>query len=602
VLDSIYKIGLSQNGNSEFADDPNVKQIIGISFVRRKNKIQYNSVSLHEFKDKSLYLYKRDPSGRPGLFLSGTISQNDVKTILNKNLTDDIKNDFIKKKITWFPNGKLMKAEYLSELPQQMRDDLNEIFSELELNKSKIGNEIISKLKQSKPQKYLVTIMLPYKDEPVFVGQIKECVYLFNRGVLSKKTSSNNQMICSVCNKLKTIEAFTERPLPFYFPDKPTFFPNIDASQINKGFPLCDDCNSEIQKGWKYIKKSLDYGISSIGTKSNEIRFWLIPHLNDTKLIKKFEYEQQKNNLYLNKLHDLFNHFRRITNVETHGMDVNQFLRFSSLFYFMDANGNMRITDYIQGIIPEQLQKLITVKRVIDQKFPYELLTTKIKKLELTFGFPLIIYFFKDRSPQWKEQVVELLGNIFTGMETDKFLVLRIINEKIREVWRSQNSAVFYDCLRGLMLLEYLIRLKNNPQITSMSVSSITPQIEQVEKFLAEHSEVLSDDNSKATFATGVCVGILLEVQSARYQKVAPFWNRLNRLDLDLEKIKEFFPQVKSYLAMYGIQDYDTVINFLGATHISRLDQTKKIAKEQLNFVFSLGISLGYLIKRDYLK
>lgn len=602
MLDSIYKIGLSQNGDSEFADDPNVKQVIGISFIRKNNKIQYGAVNLHDFKDKSLYLYKRDLSGRPGLFLSGSISQNDVKTILDKNSTNDVKQDFIDKKIMWFPNGKLVKEEYLSELPQHIRNDLNEIFSELKTNKNKIGNEIISKLNQAKPQKYLITIMPPYKDESVFVGQIKEYVSLFNKGVLSKKTSTNNQMICSVCNKLKTIEAFTESPLPFYYTDKPTFFPNIDSSQANKGFPLCDNCNLEIQKGWKYIKKFLDYGISSVGAKSNEIRFWLIPHLNDIKWLKRLGDEQQKRNLYLNELRILFNSLSRITQSETGSRNVNVFLRFSSLFYFMDSNGHMRITDYVQGILPEQLQKLIVVKKIIDQKFPYELLTRKIKKPDLIFGFPLILYFFKDRSPQWKEQVVELLGNVFTGNETDKFLVLRLINEKIREAWKSQNSAVFYDCLRGLMLLEYLIRLENNSQGRSMSVSSITLQIEQVEKFFAEHSEVLSDNNSRAAFATGVCVGILLEIQAARYQKVAPFWNRLNRLDLNLEKIKEFFPQVKSYLAMYGIQDYDTIINFLGTTHISKLDTSKKIANEQLNFVFSLGMSLGYLIKRDYLK
>jgi len=53
----------------------------------------------------------------------------------------------------------------------------------------------------------------------------------------------------------------------------------------------------------------------------------------------------------------------------------------------------------------------------------------------------------------------------------------------------------------------------------------------------------LSDNNSIATFGTGVCVGILFEIQTERYQKVAPFWSRLNRLDLDLDRIKEFFPQ-----------------------------------------------------------
>lgn len=412
-------------------------------------------------------------------------------------------------------------------------------------------------------------------------------------------------MICNVCNQSKIIESFRETPLPFYFTDKPTFFPNIDESQRNKGFPLCDQCNIEIQKGWKYIKKSLDFGIPMLGKKkSGDIRFWLVPHLDNIDRIMKFEKDRQNNLFYLNELNDnLFRSIKRITKFETGSDDMNLFLRFSSLFYSFDSNGHMRITDYVQGIFPKQLQKLLSVKKVIDAKFPYEKISTKIKNIDLSFGFPLLVYFFSKRSPQWQEQVIEILENIFTGRKTDKLLILQVINDKIYDSWKAQKPGVFFECLRGLMLLEYLIRLENNQDVVPvMSKTALTTQIEQIERFLAEHSEVLSDNNSIASFGTGVCVGILLEVQTERYKKVAPYWNRLNRLDLDVERIKEFFPQVKSYLAMYDEQDYDIIINYIGANLVSKLDPSKQIPKEQLNFVFSLGMSLGYLIKRDYLK
>ena len=605
MLDSIYKIGLSQNIGSEFAENPKVKLVIGIAFVRKKNKIIYDSVRLSEYQKESLYLYKRDPSGRPGLFLSGSVAQNDVKKIidsLGKNIESQVIQDFVEKKIMWFAKGKLMKDEILSEF-SNVQDDLKEIFSEMASNKEKIGGEIISKIKESKPQKYLITVMPPQNGDSEFIGQINDYVTIFNKGALSKKTSTNQKMICAVCNKSKIIESFTESPLPFYYSDKLTFFPNIDESQRSKGFPLCDKCNMEIQKGWKYIKKSWDFGIPTLGKKSGSIRFWLIPHLNKISLIKRLESDRQNNLFYINKLEDLLTSIKRITEFETGSKDVNLFLRFSSLFYSMDSNGHMRITDYVQGIFPEQLTKLLSIKKIIDKKFPYVTISTKIKNLDLAFGFPLLVYFFEGRSPQWQEQVIEIIENVFTGRQTDKLLVLQVINRKIYESWKTQKPAVFFECLKGLILLEYLIRLENNQVIVPvMSKTALTPQIEQIEKFLSEHSEVLSDSNSVATFGTGVCVGILLEIQTERYHKVAPFWSRLNRLDLDFDRVKEFFPQVKSYLAMYGEQDYDTIINYLGANLVSKLDPTKQIAKEQLNFVFSLGLSLGYLVKRDYLK
>jgi CRISPR-associated protein Cas8b/Csh1 subtype I-B len=112
----------------------------------------------------------------------------------------------------------------------------------------------------------------------------------------------------------------------------------------------------------------------------------------------------------------------------------------------------------------------------------------------------------------------------------------------------------------------------------------------------------LSDATTRAIFATGVCVGILLEVQQQLYDKVAPFWNRLNRLNLDLERVKELTPEVKSKLSMYRQRRYDTIVNYLNVNEISKINWSSRISKENINFIFTVGLSYGYMLKRGYLK
>ena len=121
------------------------------------------------------------------------------------------------------------------------------------------------------------------------------------------------------------------------------------------------------------------------------------------------------------------------------------------------------------------------------------------------------------------------------------------------------------------------------------------------EKFIAEHTNIIGQDAERAVFAVGVCVGILLEVQSQRYNKVAPFWNRLNRLDLETEKMFSLFTEVKSILAMYGEERFNTIINYLAVNEISKRSDISRISKDNLNLVFSIGLSYGYLLKRGFL-
>jgi hypothetical protein len=77
--------------------------------------------------------------------------------------------------------------------------------------------------------------------------------------------------------------------------------------------------------------------------------------------------------------------------------------------------------------------------------------------------------------------------------------------------------------------------------------------------------------------------------------------SRLNRLDLETEKMFSLFTEVKSKLAMYGEERFNTIINYLAVNEISRRSNISKISKDNLNLVFSIGLSYGYLLKRGYL-
>lgn len=74
------------------------------------------------------------------------------------------------------------------------------------------------------------------------------------------------------------------------------------------------------------------------------------------------------------------------------------------------------------------------------------------------------------------------------------------------------------------------------------------------------------------------------------------------RFDLEIDKIMSLFNEIKSKLIMYGEHNYDTVINYLGVNEILLLNfSSQNISKERINFIFSIGLSYGYMLKRDYL-
>lgn len=556
---------------------------------------------------------KKDPSGRPGLFLTGGISRHDIEKLqeISKHARSNRHSiqRFCQLKIMWFPNGKLVNdKELLATLDSYRKDEISKIFEEFENKSEEISNDVLDLLLKDVPERTLVTIMIQdSKNKSLFVGQIDEYREFFIRGTLAKRPNSVDLAICSVCNNKKNIGIFRERPLPFFFADKPMFFPDANPSYGRKGFPVCDSCYLVLQHGTQFIADKLSYSIPSIGSGRSDLKFWLIPHLNDQELMIDFKNDLDNTNLYLNSLRDLCQTLKTIDKYDRHdSKKVESFLRFSALFYSIDNRGLMRVTNYIQGIYPSQLQKLLDVKEDIDNLYPYPLMSKITGKNEFFVGLPLMTEFYKDVTTQWESQVVTLLESMFTGQKIVVDDVIKNIMTRVRETAKSYNMKLFTRILfLGMMLLEYLINLDSfETEVESKMAEQnapLTKEVEHFQKFIASHSNIVGEEAERAVFAVGVCVGILLEVQSQRYNKVAPFWNRLNRLDLEPEKIYSLFTEVKSKLAMYGEERFNTIINYLAVNEISRMSNISKLTKDNLNLIFSIGLSYGYMLKRGIL-
>jgi CRISPR-associated Csh1 family protein len=617
MLDSIYQLGLVQEDDNlaSLLTPISAKHVIGIIFENNdgNKKIKYLRSELREFSSPLWYLFRRDFSGRPGLFLTGNISRQDIDRI-KKIISDstDINSPevqkFIRDKILWFPFGKLVTNDnLLNSLDEYRRNELSEIFHQLQRSGQKISKDVLRILTKDEPERTLVTIMIQKSsDSPHFVGQIQAYKEFFKKGVLSKKDESTEQLTCSICNKRDFIQTFIEKPLPFYVADKPVFFPDANLKETRKGFPLCNKCYLETQKGFRFIEDKLNYNISSIKSGKSEVNFWLIPHLNDYELMKQFKNDLGKKNLYLNSLKDLCSTLGTISKFDHHERaTIESFLRFSALFYTLDSHALVRVINYIQGIYPSQLQKLFEIKDKIDQTYPFRIISKRFKQENLFVGFPMFVFFYKDISPQWQGQLISVLEKIFTGQQIPVDEVIQNVNIKIRELTLTSLDlkSLSQTVTLGLMLLEFLINL-NGIERNEMAQNppAITKEVENIQRFINSHTNILTDDTTRAIFATGVCVGILLEVQEQLYNKTAPFWNRLNRLNLDLERIRELFPEVKNRLSMYRERRYDTIVNYLNANEISRIDWSSSISKDDINFIFTVGLSFGYMLKRGYLQ
>lgn len=625
MITAIAQLGKAAKQQGEFSDDLKVlvdpsqaQDILALRIRVLKKHTKYEGLDLEENKGEARYLYRRDQSGKPGLFLTGRISRNDVH-VLRRNLillkrgsvdtkrqeAEKVKADFEKRKLIGLTQGKAVR---------QAKDRvLRQVCATLNKDSKKIASDIFRTIEKMAPEELLVTVKLIDDSGEKYLGDIADYRRLFQTAVTETKVEPLKQRHreatkprCTVCNNDAAQAEFQQNPLPFFFIDKPSFMPNGDPDEAFKVFPLCTECFVDLRRGQKYVEKYLDFAVASAEGRRAEVRFWLIPMLTDldhmgylrklNQTITTVERPGTYHYLYLRNLKTMCESMDAFSAVETEesSLDASEaYLCFTAVFYTNDRQGHMRLISRSEGIYPKHLRFMIETKKQIDLLDPF-------RQQGIRFGFPLLRDFVGDsKSGGWYATLASVLGDIFTKTPIDTSLLLKALVTKIQDTAeRNADLAVITQVsLRALSVVEYVIHLEQADSIENQPSRYQTALLDQAMIFLNDHAKLLVDGTLRAVCATGIAAGILLEVQRQERGGSMPFWGRLSRLEMDLERVKGLFPQVVNKLHEYKQHRFDSLLAFLGSEEIAKLDLNQKdLSKDLVSLVFAIGLSKGYII------
>jgi CRISPR-associated protein Csh1 len=622
------ELGEFGNDLKVLVDRSKSKHVLVLRIRISGGQATYKGLEFEENKGEEKYLYRQDSSGKPGLFITGKVPRGgDVGIQMLKRSLDvlasdeaseddrkrarQVTSDFEKKKVVGITKGKGIK--------QTNNETLRLICGAIRSNSSIIMKDVCQIAKRIEPEDLLLTVKIVDDSDEKYLGEVPDFVKLFKDAVTRVRSNRIDIGIrqtlglkCTICNNEAVYNEFEQRPLPFFFIDKPSFMPGGSSDEAYKVFPLCSSCFLDLRRGQKYIKDHLDFSISSVEGRGTEVKFWLVPVLNNLEFVidfvkdlgraaTKVEGREAVRFLYLRNLKRMCETMDTITTAASESSEASEaYLSFTALFYTLDRQGHMRLISRSEGIYPRRLKFIAEVKQKVDSLEPFG-------KVGIRFGFPLLRDFLaKPKSERWYKELASILGDIFTEARINKSLLYKAV---VNKIWENTKKEIDLETIKktsfkALSVIQYIEHLERsekeeekllNVQGASQAVSSL--DIEQIKNFLNDHSKLLKDDTLRAICATGMAAGILLDVQRRSRKGSMPFWGRLNRLEMDIDRVKKLFPQIVNKLHEYGEHDYDDILAYLGGVEISNLDLSRRdLSKELISLVFAVGLSEGYLI------
>lgn len=579
---------------------------------------KYEGLSINEKNKEELYLYSRDFSGMPGIFWSGKIGIMDIRKLKQNIMKEAEVADFLRKKVEWLSECKLVRSkDLMGPIDVSTMEKINSVGEALVKEKATINRDVLEQIKALDPEDLLITVKLVDDHGEYLIGEVEEFRDFYKRYIMEERKSLKNNkslttLLCTICNRPAALSTFREKPLWFFTLDKPSFLPGGMESNDFKVFPICPDCFLDLRKGQKYIERNLDFKILS-PKGSTKLRFWLIPVVGNPILMKDYLNNLKYGGLYFKNLSNICQSVDAFASgqLDENSPSYESFLSFAALFYFYDANGQMRLITSSEGICPKRLREIIKIKDKIDS-------IPTFYKNNIRFGFPLIAGLFesgeyrgkkvkkkKNRDEAARKLLAFLLTSIFTEKQMEPSLILRIMMARIRDtITGGQDLAEISSIsLKSLALIEYLLNLNvikmgSEEVLETKSYNSVDDdKIQEIKRFIEDHHKLIFNGTLKAVFAIGVSVGVLLEIQKEKLETgKSPFWNHLNRLEMDLNRVESLLPRVLNKMHQYDEHNYDLLLSYLGSETANLDPHEKGITSELLNLVFTIGLSEGYLI------
>lgn len=633
VLTAIASLGdIGKKGLNSLVDRPGARDCVEIIF--NKSDCSFSGCGISANKGEEKYLYHRDKSGKPGLFLSWTISVADVKKFqdLSKNPSrskedDNQLVDFWEKKFGWFSSpsegawstkSKIINDDRLMQtidedsrlfvryLCKSYANSLNRI--RVEVGKQ-LAEYVFSREKGTRTNKLLVTIAFREGSGTKYPGDVASFVQLFTRAV-SGEVSRTENLTCTVCNSQLGGVLHRPAPLEFMTQDQLVYVPDGNPQNKGKAMALCQECSDRLRTGQAFINSNLSFRILQ-----SKLFFWLVPVVPELAHARQYilRLAGKKKPLYLRDLRSMCEGMNMISGL-SHGSEetseAEAWLTFTSVFCYKDSNGQTRVSGMAEGVYPSRLRELAEASRTVQRRYPYFLVDPKVR-----FSFPLLSRFFTGKKGE--TTITQVMESLFTQNPIDSARVFWILAENVRSEGltrfkggmdppRLRMKNFVTTALNALIVMEYLteagvIEIGQKSRVPLMENVLKNQHVNEIQKFIASHRYLEKSETARSIFLTGVAVGVLLEVQMKEFGSY-PFWKHLNRLELDVPRIMGFYPQVKAKLVQYSkgnaaaeIAALRPMMEYIGANLNFEIEPISA-DQNSVDLLFSTGLSEGYLI------
>ncbi len=536
------------------------------------------------------YAYRKGTSGRAGdVTITTKLSLKKLENIRDTQFKKMIKNEKFSEESQIF----IMIQEKFKENYDAIKIKVKDFINGLSKNeKEALGISI--KVFLNKSEKYLY-------DFDITKEIIKEEYYLSK--IYQNKVESQTQLsTCSITGeKEKNIYGFAA-PFKFSTIDKPGFISGFFSKQKNwRNYPVSEKEALKLELGKRYVRENLNsyfYGNEYIivpqpliktETKKLKDIIRLIRGALITKGIDK-EAKKRSEERVLRLIAQEKNYF------------------FVDLLFFEEnkTNKSIKVKLSLEEILPSRFRQLfIDAPETINKnKLFKNALTIKKELVDLKFSFQIIKNFFSS-------DFLDVVNKLFLGNKlSDKYVFEKIIKaiQKNYNNIKSKNPYTLPNVIakEAIMLISYLQELKiinYNKNYKYMETENKTKlestfNLNGFNDFIKENSNFLDSDIKVGTFAVGVLVRFLFDIQNASLGST-PFENKLRGYKLNPELLMNVYTEALDKIQKYqkNFYVYADLREVINQYFILKSNELNKMTNNELSFYFVAGLELGRQFK-----
>ena len=195
-------------------------------------------------------------------------------------------------------------------------------------------------------------------------------------------------------------------------------------------------------------------------------------------------------------------------------------------------------------------------------------------------------------------------------------MLINVLLFRVKKSFFNKNFDKIQDiCLQIPIILEYLQRI-NAVEFVSETKKSITSKIsnnyskmtssncsdeyvKSTKQFLDSYS-IISNDDYRGICSIGIMIGIIIKAQKEYLESkgTPPFVNKLNRLEMDMNKLISLPSEAWNRLRYYKdeTENFENLFTYLTSEEIPKLNLQSNIQRNVINLLFVIGMAYGFTI------